>query len=85
MQQNELKKKVKELVGVSNAKRLFLAIKKGIPIIVCERNTENRIDGELYRALKALGAKEVYNYELVMEHKKKVRGVFCAVFNEGQL
>ncbi len=74
---------VKRLVGYEQAKVLFAAIKQGIPIIIYERNTDVLIDGDLYRSLKMLGAKKVYNFSLYLDRKKEIKGVFCAVFNIG--
>lgn len=75
------KENVIRLVGKEQAQRLFNAIRKDIPIIVFESNTLNPIDGELYRSLKMLGAKNVYNYDLMIEKEEKIFDVFCAVIN----
>lgn len=72
---------VKKLIGEGNAKRVFRALKKDIPIMVYERNAQNSIDGLLYRSLKVLGAKKVYNFDSVLEDDKMVHGVYCAIFN----
>lgn len=72
------KREIIRLVGKSNAKILFNAIKNDIPIMTYEENAKEPIDGDLYRSLKALGAKKVYNQYLVMEREKKIKGVFVA-------
>ena len=72
------RREIIRLVGKSNAKILFKAIKNDIPIMVYEENTVAPIDGDLYRSLKALGAKKVYNQYLVMEREKKIKGVIVA-------
>lgn len=77
------KRTVEALVGRKQSRRLFEAIKKDIPIVIYERNTLETIDGELYRSLKMLGAKQVYNFDLLFEKEQKVFDVFCAVFNVG--
>lgn len=73
---------IKALCGESGALHLMLAIKQGVPIMIYDRHATGA-DAILYRALKALGAKVVRNYDMTLERDGAVVGVYCTVFIHG--